>query len=574
MQKYDARVREFEEWARKPTVDDLLKPAVDSIAHLFLLANRGVTYVRGPVLRDAMPKGMQTQKKREMISSCVPKFIRLIEAEDIDAYVPTLLGMLVSSMARPVVEVLAWAFDAIATIKREYVLGERGYTPKRLLMSIQIEPGSYGKSSEPSFVARVLATAFAVRLHEGEAWLFDIPTDIEELSECGTFTEFIEHCLKKAAPNEPGDTGNWRGGTLRHLLIRGVESDTSRSTNADEASGDGATGRAFVGRWAWMPGRRIGDGGQGHVYVADRIADPKEVIGRCREIKHALSTALARVLREDPNVGQLADNCVAPIQALFLRGSMPSGPPEYALKVFGSGDVKRAGDLLERFRLEVHALQVSRVGCVHIVDHGIENDETLWAVYPLFRRGNLESHRLAFKGNPIGALLATRSMLRGLIQLHADELVHRDLKPENIFVDDAGELVIGDLGLVRRVNQESGVTSLNESIGNRRYTPMWDQFDKGALSDPKWDVYSIGKLLHHLIHAGAKPVSGQDHRIPEYDLERIAPGPITAAVNDILDGCLKPARRDVRFATALELDAALQRIMEKYAVASVGTGVH
>ena len=39
--------------------------------------------------------------------------------------------------------------------------------------------------------------------------------------------------------------------------------------------------------------------------------------------------------------------------------------------------------------------------------------------------------------------------MNGVITIHEGELIHRDLKPENIFLDEQGNIKIGDFGLAK-----------------------------------------------------------------------------------------------------------------------------
>ena len=51
-------------------------------------------------------------------------------------------------------------------------------------------------------------------------------------------------------------------------------------------------------------------------------------------------------------------------------------------------------------------------------------------------------------------------LLEGLSYLHGQRILHRDLKPANIFLDGAGDIKIGDLGLGRILGSKSVVRTV------------------------------------------------------------------------------------------------------------------
>ena len=50
-------------------------------------------------------------------------------------------------------------------------------------------------------------------------------------------------------------------------------------------------------------------------------------------------------------------------------------------------------------------------------------------------------------------------IMQGLQRLHEQHILHSDLKPENIFVNEVGQLKLGDLGICRVLATTSGKTS-------------------------------------------------------------------------------------------------------------------
>ena len=64
------------------------------------------------------------------------------------------------------------------------------------------------------------------------------------------------------------------------------------------------------------------------------------------------------------------------------------------------------------------------------------------------------------------ALHLFTQIARGVKHVHKQGLIHRDLKPMNCFIDEAGNVKIGDFGLSRRTSDQTSMTAL---IGTIQY---------------------------------------------------------------------------------------------------------
>jgi serine/threonine protein kinase len=49
-----------------------------------------------------------------------------------------------------------------------------------------------------------------------------------------------------------------------------------------------------------------------------------------------------------------------------------------------------------------------------------------------------------YQGNVSAALSAFRTLVDGVVEVHAYNVIHRDIKPANVFVAESGQLVLGD----------------------------------------------------------------------------------------------------------------------------------
>ena len=141
---------------------------------------------------------------------------------------------------------------------------------------------------------------------------------------------------------------------------------------------------------------------------------------------------------------------------------------------------------------------------------------------------------------------------------HSQNILHLDLKPENIFVDDYGEVLVGDWGLARI----QGVAELDMSLplpnqhlgqgslyGYMTGTPGYmapEQCRKGSDKGFYTDLYSLGAILHYLfteeaIQSGSPEEILEQCKNGKYNLrsESFAPGLLA-----ILLKCLKHKAAD------------------------------
>lgn len=88
---------------------------------------------------------------------------------------------------------------------------------------------------------------------------------------------------------------------------------------------------------------------------------------------------------------------------------------------------------------------------------------------------------------------------------HERGVLHRDLKPANVLLDEAGEPMVGDFGLARRVDDAPGVTMTGAALGTPAY--MSPEQAAGTVVTTATDVYGLGAMLFHQI-TGHPPFEG------------------------------------------------------------------
>jgi serine/threonine protein kinase len=173
-------------------------------------------------------------------------------------------------------------------------------------------------------------------------------------------------------------------------------------------------------KWARID--ELGSGGQSTVFLVrspQRIAELGEAHMAIMQglrgtgLTDAFVEALATRLRPDRN-GELG-----------------------ALKLFDK--VREDGAAPElRIKREIEILKEGHPGLPKLLDSDAEEK---WMITEFFLKGTLDSSLSLFKGNPVGALKAFRTLVETVAYLHEHGIVHRDIKPHNIFIAEDGSLI-------------------------------------------------------------------------------------------------------------------------------------
>jgi eukaryotic-like serine/threonine-protein kinase len=111
---------------------------------------------------------------------------------------------------------------------------------------------------------------------------------------------------------------------------------------------------------------------------------------------------------------------------------------------------------------------------------------------------------------PVGMVVRIGiDIARALDFLHDRQYVHRDVKPDNVLLHPDGGAKLADLGLAKRLNDDSQLTAIHQGVGTSYYM-AYEQAVNANLVDGRSDIFALGATLYHLL-TGEVPFPGATH---------------------------------------------------------------
>jgi serine/threonine-protein kinase len=241
-----------------------------------------------------------------------------------------------------------------------------------------------------------------------------------------------------------------------------------------------------------------------------------------------------------------------------------------AIKFLGPSDIPH--DARRRFLREAKLIpRLKGEHCVRVHDVGELPSGELYLVMERLRGRTLDAE-LAERG-PFPEHLAAELVAQAataLDEAHALGIVHRDIKPANLFLHESPRgvtfLKVLDFGLAKEV--ELGPwpahTRTFMFLGTPRYMAP-EQWERGAVADPRMDIYSLGIVLHELLTGCVPFESLAPHERVVALLGGARPDPrsvrsdLSDRMAEIVLACLAP-RVDARPPSARHLERLLRSL--------------
>lgn len=158
---------------------------------------------------------------------------------------------------------------------------------------------------------------------------------------------------------------------------------------------------------------------------------------------------------------------------------------------------------VRRFKREAKTLaNLSHPNIVKVLDYG-EFEGNPYLVMEYISGGALKANM----GKPIPYAEAAATLVpiaRALHYAHQQRVVHRDVKPENILINESGQPMLSDFGILKLVDVEEsrGLTGTGRIVGTPAY--MSPEQIRGREIDGRADIYSLGVVFFEMV-TGRKP---------------------------------------------------------------------
>jgi serine/threonine protein kinase, bacterial len=187
----------------------------------------------------------------------------------------------------------------------------------------------------------------------------------------------------------------------------------------------------------------------------------------------------------------------------------PRLPRRDALKVLGA-TVSSDDEYRKRFNLEADiAASLWHPHIVTIHDRGEENDQ-LWIAMD-YVDGTDAAHLLAerypYGMPPDEVVRIVTAIADALDYAHSRQLLHRDVKPANILLShpdaDGERVMLADFGIARWLDQASGLTGTNMTVGTVAYAAP-EQLKGEDIIEGRADQYALAATAFHLL-TGSPP---------------------------------------------------------------------
>jgi len=367
--------------------------------------------------------------------------------------------------------------------------------------------------------------------------------------------EMRDDALQLLRSDEPvltGEDGRPRRGALR-TWIEDLKRRPAAPALDATASTTPESPPPTIGEYRLL--RRLGEGGMGIVYVAQREATGQRVALKIvRMERMLLTTDRERFAREVEAITRLEHRSIVAILDVAVTAEVP----HYAMELV-------PGVSLSRILDEAQGMDPERLAGVDLQALAV----LATARVPELTSPSTERPIRVFEGSWMDTCVAiAKEVADALAHIHGHGLLHRDVKPSNVLLTPAGRVVLVDFGLAwdRRVSR---LTVTGMQVGSIPYVAPELLGDRRREPDARTDVYSLGVMLYELLGLRL-PFHGETGE----ELRRNALAGRCARLGwfrrcpDLEKVCLKAMDPDPgrRYADAAELARDLERVLARQPV--------
>lgn len=163
---------------------------------------------------------------------------------------------------------------------------------------------------------------------------------------------------------------------------------------------------------------------------------------------------------------------------------------------------------IQRFEREAKSsAALNHPNVAQVYDFGREG-ERLYLVMEFVEGEDLAAHvKHHGKLSIPEAMMVGKQVVAALKFALDQSIIHRDIKPANILYTPEGVVKITDLGLAKKLTEESDVTLTGTGIGSPHYLAP-EQADDARAVDHRADIYALGITLMFLL-TGRRPFEGE-----------------------------------------------------------------
>jgi WD40 repeat protein len=232
---------------------------------------------------------------------------------------------------------------------------------------------------------------------------------------------------------------------------------------------------------------------------------------------------------------------------------------------------------LARFRAEAEAVaRLQHPHVVQIYEVG-EQDGLPYFSLEYLDGGSLHAKLAGTPQPPPEAAALVETLARAMHAAHERGIVHRDLKPANVLLSADGQSKVGDFGLAKYLDADSGQTRTGQVLGTPSYMAPEQAAGRTRDVGPWTDTYALGAILYEAL-TGRPPFQGANVRDTLEQVctqEPVPPARLQPRLpRDLNTICLKCLQKEPkkRYASALALAEDLGRFQRGEPIVARPTG--